>query len=300
MGSKIILTGSTGKLGSVILNNLLQLVPPSDIIASVYNPSGHQDLKDKGIDVRQGDFNNPETLVSTFKGGDKLLLISLPSRDDDYRIRAQTAAIDAAKKAGVKHIYYTSLNFADGSQAKVMKAHFATEDYIKNSGLDYTIIREGGYMDSYSIYLGFWNSSSNKVVVPGDGAVSFADRNELGEATAKLLVTDEFKNKIVTLAGPRAFTLKETTEILSTILKKDIEFEQVTEQEFIERNDALRDVAEWWATTYPSLANGDGAIIDDTLERLLGRTPRRFEEMLRSTLKEDPGASKEMDEWVSH
>ncbi|KAJ2962806.1 hypothetical protein NQZ79_g2159 [Umbelopsis isabellina] len=300
MGPKIILTGSTGKLGSAVLKNLLELVPPSDIIASVYNPSGHQDFKDKGIEVRKGDFNNPESLVSTFKGGDKLLLVSLPSRDDDYRIRSQTAAIDAAKKAGVKHIYYTSLNFADGSQAKVMKAHFATEDYLKASGVDYTIIREGGYMESYSIYLGFWNSSLDKVVVPGDGPVSFADRNELGEATAKLLVTDEFKNRIVTLTGARAYTLKETTEILSTILKKEIQFAKVSEQEFIEKNDAMRDVAVWWASTYPSLENGDGGLVDDTLERLLGRTPRRFEEMLRTTLKEDPGADKEMKEWANH
>ncbi|KAG2185851.1 hypothetical protein INT43_002289 [Umbelopsis isabellina] len=300
MGPKIILTGSTGKLGSAVLKNLLELVPPSDIIASVYNPSGHQDLKDKGIELRKGDFNDPKSLVSTFKGGDKLMLVSLPSRDDDYRIRAQTAAIDAAKKAGVKHIYYTSLNFADGSQAKVMKAHFATEDYLKASGVDYTIIREGGYMDSYSIYLGFWNSSLDKVTVPGDGPVSFADRNELGEATAKLLVTDEFKNRTVTLSGARAYTLKETTEILSTILKKDIQFEKVSEQEFIEKNAAIRDVAEWWASTYPSLEKGEGGMVDDTLERLLGRTPRRFEEMLRYTLKEDPAADKEMKEWTSH
>jgi uncharacterized protein YbjT (DUF2867 family) len=300
MGQKIILTGSTGKLGSSVLTNLLSLVPASDIIASVYNADGHQDLKDKGIDVRAGDFTNPASLAQTFKGGDKLFLVSLPSRDDDYRIRTQRDAIDAAKKAGVKHIYYTSLAFADGSEASVMKAHFATEEYLKQSGVDYTIIREGSYMESYPVYLGLYDTSSDKVIVPGDGQVAFADRSDLGEASAKIIASDDYRNKTVTLTGPRAYTLKETTAILSTILNKDISFHKVSDDEFLKYNADKKDVAEWWLSTYPSLERGDIALVDPTLEKLLGRKPRRFEDMLRDTLSSANSGNQELSDWVGH
>ncbi|GAB5586353.1 hypothetical protein Unana1_01253 [Umbelopsis nana] len=300
MGPKIILTGSTGKLGSEVLKHLLKLVPASDIIASVYNPDRHQHLKDLGVDVRRGDFTDPESLVQTFQGGDKLFLVSLPSRDDDYRIRTQRQAIDVAVKAGVKQIYYTSLAFADGSEASVMKAHFATEEYLKQSCMYYTIIREGSYMESYPVYLGLYETSSDKVVVPGDGPVAFADRAELGEATAKIIASDKYRGQTVTLTGSRAYTLKETTEILSTVLNKKITFHKVSEAEFLEHNADKRDVAEWWATTYPSLERGELALVDPTLEQLLGRKPRRFEDMLRDTLTSQDSGNQELSDWVSH
>jgi uncharacterized protein YbjT (DUF2867 family) len=300
MGRKIILTGTTGKLGSVVLSHLLKTLPPSDIIVSVYNPDGHQALKSKGVDVRAGDFNHPESLVSTYKGGDALFLVSLPSRDDDYRIKSQSQAIDAAKEAGVKHIYYTSLAFPDGSEANVMKAHFATEDYIKQSGLKYTIIREGSYMESYPVYLGLYDTSSDKVVVPGDGKVAFADRAELGEATAKIIASGEYVNETVTLTGDKAYSLKETTEIVSSILQKTISFNTVSTEEFLKHNADKHDVAEWWASTYPTLESGGLAAVDPTLEKLLGRKPRDFAEMLKETLSNRTAGDQELSEWSSH
>ncbi|KAG2189283.1 hypothetical protein INT44_004425 [Umbelopsis vinacea] len=300
MGRKIILTGTTGKLGSVVLQHLLKTLSPTDIIVSVYNPNGHQELKSKGVDVRAGNFQHPESLVATYQGGDALFLVSLPSRDDEYRIKSQTQAIDAAKKAGVKHVYYTSLAFPDGSEANVMKAHFATEDYLKQCGLNYTIIREGSYMESYPVYLGLYETSSDKVVVPGDGKVAFADRTELGEATAKIIASGEYVNETVTLTGDKAYSLRETTEILSSILQKKIEFHKVSTEEFLKYNADKYEVAKWWATTYPTLESGGLGVVDPTLERLLGRKPRDFTEMLKETLSNQNAGDQELSEWSSH
>jgi NAD(P)H dehydrogenase (quinone) len=300
MGRKIILTGATGKLGSVVLKNLLTLVPPADIIVSVYNLEGYQELTSKGVDVRAGDFNDPASLVSTFKGGDAFFLVSLPSLDDEYRIRTQAQAIDAAKKAGVKHIYYTSLGFPDGSGANVMRAHYATEDYLKKSGLKYTIIREGSYMESYPVFLGLYDTSADKVVVPGDGKIAFADRTELGEATANIIASGEHINETVLLTGGKAYSLKETTEILSSILQKEITFHKVSEVEFLEHNADKLDVAKWWVTTYPTIENGGLATVDPTLEKLLGRKPRLFEDMLKDTLSNPNAGNQELAEWSSH
>jgi NAD(P)H dehydrogenase (quinone) len=300
MGPKTILTGTTGKLGSEVLKHLLQLVPASDIIVSAYNPDGHQDLKDKGVEVRAGDFNDPESLVPTFKGGEALLLMSLPSRDDEYRIQTQTQVIDVAKKAGVKHIYYTSLAFGEGSDARVMKAHYATEKYLEDADISYTIIRQGPYMSSYPLYLGLYETTSDTVAVPGDGKVAFATREDLGEATAKIIASGEYNGETVTLTGSKAYSLQEVTQLLSQVLKKDIAFHKVSEEEFLERNADKGDVAEWWLSTYPTLENGGLATVDPTLERLLGRKPRQLEELLRDTLPNAKAGDQELAQWVSH
>ena len=128
---------------------------------------------------------------TAFAGGDKLLLVSYPSIAYEIRVKSHIAAIDAAKRAGIKHVYYTSLMFADDSQAAVMQAHLDTEKYLKESGLTYTILREGIYSESYPLYFGFWSpgEGNDEVLVPySDGGIAWVSREDLGEGTAKIMV----------------------------------------------------------------------------------------------------------------
>lgn len=158
----------------------------------MYNPAGATpEIKESGVEIRQGDFSKPETLDVAFKGGDKLLIVSYPSIAYDIRVKSHIAAIDAAKRVGIKHVYYTSLMFAGDSQAAVMQAHLDTEKYLKESGLAYTIIREGIYSESYPLYFGYWNPSrGSEVKVPdGDGGIAWACREDLGEGTARLMIS---------------------------------------------------------------------------------------------------------------
>ena len=100
-------------------------------------------------------------------------------------------AIDAAKRAGIKHVYYTSLAFAGDSVAAVMQAHIDTERYLRESGLTYTILREGIYSESYPLYFGFWDPKAGEddVVIPhSDGGIAWVCREDLGEGTAKIMV----------------------------------------------------------------------------------------------------------------
>ena len=164
----------------------------SDVVVSLYNPSGATpEITQSGVEVRKGDFSNPETLDTAFAGGDKLLIVSYPSIAYEIRVTNHLAAIDAAKRVGIKHIYYTSVIFADDSQAVVMQAHLDTEKYLKESGLTYTIIREGLYSESYSLYFGYWSPGrgSAEVKVPyGDGGIAWVCREDLGEGTARAMI----------------------------------------------------------------------------------------------------------------
>lgn len=151
----IVVTGATGNLGSEVLKHLVTLLPPSDIIVSYSNVSKPpSEPKSAGVQLRHGDFAHPETLATTFAGADALFLVSYPGISHDTRVRMHRNAIDGAKTAGIKRVYYTSLAFASDSGAAVMAAHLNTEAYIKQSGLQWTIIREGIYSHSFPLYLG--------------------------------------------------------------------------------------------------------------------------------------------------
>ena len=143
--------------------------------------------------------------------------------DEALREKQHTGAIDAAIRAGVRRIVYTSLAF-ETAESHVMRPHLATEEYLKkchlelgDSKFNYTILREGIYAESYSVFLGFWSPGKDEVVVSGDGPVAFAAREDLAEATAKVLAreNDRDRNATILLSGERAFTLREVTEIFS-------------------------------------------------------------------------------------
>jgi uncharacterized protein YbjT (DUF2867 family) len=122
---------------------------PSDIRISLYNPAGAPPVvQSSGVEIRKGNFKDPSSLLHAFEGTEKLLLISHPTIAHKERVDAHKNAIDAAKQVGVKHLYYTSLGFSGDSVTNVMKAHMDTEAYLKESGMDYTIIREGLYTES--------------------------------------------------------------------------------------------------------------------------------------------------------
>ncbi|KAI0090500.1 hypothetical protein BDY19DRAFT_991945 [Irpex rosettiformis] len=217
------------------------LLQANDIIVSLHNPSGAPpSLLQSGVEIRQGDYTQPSTLDSAFAGGDKLLLISYPSIAYTIRVQSHIAAIDAAKRVGIKHIYYTSLMFAGDSQADVMQAHLATERYLKESGVGYTVVREGIYSESWALYFGYWNPDRGSVVkVPyGDGGVAWVCREDLGEGTARVMVEDTYVNQTIRFTGSKAWTLSELAQLISTTLKLEtpLKLEVVSLEEFKKSN----------------------------------------------------------------
>ncbi len=159
---------------------------------SLYNPSGATPLiKESGVEIRRGDYGDPASLDAAFAGADKLLIVSYPTTTYELRVQRHKSAIDAAKRAGVAHVYYTSFALAGDSVAAVMRAHIDTERYLKESGLTYTVLREGIYSESYPLYFGFFDPAEGKeeIVVPhSDGPIAWVTREDLGEGTANIMV----------------------------------------------------------------------------------------------------------------
>jgi hypothetical protein len=225
------------------------------------------------------------------------------------------AAIDAAIKDGVKHIFYSSLAFArDGPpayKAHVMLAHLDTEAYLASlisPTFSYTVVRQGLYSESLPVYTSNFDlekarsssESSLTIKIPLDGAgpgVSWAKRDELGEATARLLKDYSmdpssfgFINKLLILSGPKEYTLDETAEVFSRVLDKDVKIQQVTVDEYVGqagvgyRSDST-ELDRLWATAFEGIRQGETATVTGHLRELLGREPESFETTIRGMLK---------------
>ncbi|KAH9831866.1 NmrA-like family protein [Rhodofomes roseus] len=305
--TKYVLTGATGGLGSQTLLFLLHLVPASDIIVSLHNPAGASPtIVSSGVEVRKGDYADPASLRTAFAGADKLFLVSYPSIAHELRVRMHKNAIDAATAVGIKHVYYTSLAFGFGAQralvppgeqesvAEVMQAHLDTEAYLKQSGLTYTIIREGIYSESYPLYFGFWSASesSDEVVVPhGDGGIAWVNRPDLGEGTARIIAAESgYENRTLLLSGTRIITLSALASTISALLNRPVRLKVVSEDEYVAAHTGRpgprgeADFLRKWATTYRALVRGECAVADPTLKEILGREPTPFDETVREML----------------
>lgn len=228
-------------------------------------------------------------------------------------------AIDAARRSGVKHIFYSSLAFGgdltDHSVAHVMGAHLATERYLANlpGRFTYTAIREGVYSESYPMYMGGFDiqqaqhsdpsdNKNDEIAIPHDGSgpgIAWAKRDELGEATAKMIVhcaTDQmgfpYLNRVVLLSGPREVSLRESVETIAGVLLppgREIRIRQVSVDEFVELPWSRRalscrgvNLAREWATAWDAIRRGECAVVSPVLENVLGREPEDFAVTIRN------------------
>ncbi|OAL37785.1 hypothetical protein AYO20_02962 [Fonsecaea nubica] len=297
----IVLTGTTGHLGSRVLDTLLRqkLIPPSRLVISSSHPDKVSPAaRDAGIEIRHGDFTSPGSLAASFKGADALFLVSFPSPSVDRWLHHK-AAIDAAKQAGVKTVIYTSLMFGGktglDSIAGVQQAHIKTIEYLTHSGLQYVIVREGIYAESWWLYAGFQPQKFKKgdageirFVIPNDGPVAWVTWDDLGEATAKILQNyEKYLGQTLSLTGPRATSISDVAKLVEEHTGRQVKVDIVGREEAeryhkVEKKSVPEDnfwVVESWSGWHDGIAKGETATVDPMIGEILGRPPRGIEEM---------------------
>lgn len=187
----IIFTGATGQLGRAIVNKLIERVPAIQVGASVRNPEKANDLAALGVRVRRGDFDDPASLSHAFEGGTQVLIVSSnASASGGDPLAQHRSAIEAARAAGVGRIVYTSHMAASSASAfPPMLDHAATEDMLRQSGLAWSVLRNGFYAESGMLLMGD-ALQTGMLEAPVDGKVSWTAHADLAEAAA-IILTDE-------------------------------------------------------------------------------------------------------------
>lgn len=266
------ITGATGRLGRLVIQDLLQSVAPGEIVAAVRNPDKAADLAAAGVQVRHADYDRPDTLAAAFKDVDRLLLVS--SSEVNGRVPQHRAVIDAAKAAGVTLLAYTSILHADSSPAKLAREHRETEAILAACGLPAVLLRNGWYTENYLMALQPAPAHGAMLGSAGDGRVSLAARADYAAAAAKVLTAPDGGARVYELAGDDAWTLSDLAAEISRQAGKPVVYRDLPEADYeaaLVGAGLPAALAELLADAEARVA--DGALLDEgrALSRLIGR-----------------------------
>lgn len=283
---KILVTGASGQLGRLVVPWLAKRLPAGKLVAMVRDPDAAQDLAAAGAEIRQGSYDDPAALDRAFEGVGKILFIS--GNEVGQRLRQHGNVIDAAKRAHVSLLAYTSILHADVSPLALTVEHRETEDLIKVSGVPFTLLRNGWYFENYTANIGTVLQHNAVIGCAQDGRISAATRQDYAEgAAAVLLSAEDQAGKIYEFAGDNAFTLAEYAAEITRKFGKSIAYHDLPESEY----KALlvkAGVPDVYAGVFADSDAGaaKGALFDDsrTLSRLIGRPTTSLPDVIDAAL----------------
>lgn len=281
----IAITGASGQLGQLVVEELLKTVAADQLVAIVRNPAKIKPFAERGVQVRAASYEDKAALVQALAGVEKLLLIS--SSEVGQRAVQHRNVIEAAKEAGVKLIAYTSLLHADSSPLGLADEHIATEKMLNESGIPFVLLRNGWYTENYLASVPPALQHGAFIGSAGNGKIASATRADYAAAAAKVITLENQGGKVYELAGDHGWTLSELTAELTKQSGKTVVYQNLAEADF---KAALlgAGLPEGLAAL---LANSDvgasqGGLFDDSrqLSALIGRPTTTLEESIRAAL----------------
>ena len=286
----IVVTGATGKLGTLILNALLARMPAERIGASTRDPDKAEGLARAGVRVRHGDFADGASLHHAFEGATQVLLVS--SNAEAYggdTLAQHRAAIEAARDAGVQRIVYTSHMGASTTSAfRPMHNHAATEAMLSSCGVPWTALRNGFYAEAGAAILGDVRQTRT-VAAPVDGRVSWTAHADLAAAAAVILSEQGlFDGPTPALTAGEALDMQDLVELAAELIDVPVERRVVDDDAF--RSQTIdRGVPAAYADIQLGLFRasraGEFARVDPTLGRLIDRAPISMRDVLATRLQ---------------
>ncbi len=293
---KIIVTGASGQFGHAAAKMLLEKVPAEDLVFLSRMPENLADLAETGAQGRRADFDDPSTLRAAMVGGVRMLLISTVRVGS--RVEQHTAAVEAAKAQGVKHVVYTSLLGVrtPGNPSVEGYDHIATERMIEQSGLAWTFLRDSLYSDAVATAMAIPAlQSGHKPENAGDGRVPVVSRNDCVATAVGVLTQEGHADKAYDVTGPELWTLPAAMALVSQMAGKPIAVERVDDEGMFAYFDSLgvprkaSDVvpdgpipwaSEGMVTFGQSIREGFMDVASDDVERITGRPPRSLRSVL--------------------
>jgi NAD(P)H dehydrogenase (quinone) len=283
--------GATGQLGSRVIQSLLeQGASPSEIIVSVRTPAKAQDWAAQGIVVRQANYDNQETMIEAFKDTDVLLLIPTTALVEP-RIQQHYKALKAAKASGVKRAVFVSLTTARlDSKFQITPFLIYGESKLRLSGLDWTILRNGMYLDPIAHWMPELINMGRLPYPVKSGKIAYVSRDDLARAIASVCLNNGHSKKVYELTGPQALALSELAEIITNVTGKSIKFESVTDEQYAkvcrEGKEVLTGYSiEILTSLYHAVDNGEFGTVTNHIEQLTGMPPESVETYLHRLLE---------------
>ena len=279
----IVVPATSGHLGRLIVTELLDRgVPAGDIVAGARNLDAITDLAEAGVRTTVIDYDDPSTVEAALSSGDTFVLIS--GKDLANRQRQHADAIAAAKRAGAGHIVYTSGLRAAQSPSPIAASHAPTEDDVRDSGLPFTIVRNGWYTENYAATIPAVRDSGVLLASVGEGRVASATRRDFAQAVGAVVTSDGHLGKTYELSGDVAWDYSDLAAALSEVLGREVAYQAVSSEDHLQVLKGAgvpEQFAEMGVAVDAGIAAGAFAYQNGDLARLIGRPTTPLVEGLR-------------------
>lgn len=280
----IAVTGASGQLGRLVADQLLATVDPSEVVLLTRDPSKLAAYAERGATVREADFAEPEALAEALAGVDRMLLISTDIVG--ARLEGHLAAIDAASRAGVRHVAYTSIpEPTPDNPSGVVPDHAATEDALRASGLAWTMLRNNLYAEMQVDTINQAAASGQLFTNTGDGGAAYVTRADCAAVAAAVLTGDGHEGQVYDVTGPAAITAKDFAALAERVAGRPIEVLNVDDEAYRDGLVAAGVPAEFaplLVSFGTSIRLGKLSRVTDVVERVGGRTPTPLADLVRS------------------
>ncbi len=284
---KIAIVGATGSYGGKAIEHLLERgVKPADILAVYRNEKKAIPLKEKGLEIRYGDYQQASFGPEVFQGAEKLLFISGIDPDNLTRIKDHIVVVDAARQAGIKHIVYTGLAYPERASLGMESVHVATECAIRAAAIPYTFLRNTFYTEYFLVPQELKRAvNSGKLFTLAKGKkINFVSRGDMAKAAAVVLTTDGHINKTYEITAPNAYSYHDIANILAEVSGRKVECVETAREQYAAYLTELGVPAEqqMWDSgmMQPGFADGWGETTDPALANLIGadsiKTPKQI------------------------
>ncbi|PYB72302.1 SDR family oxidoreductase [Rhizobium wuzhouense] len=229
---RLFVTGSTGELGRLVIEELLNRVPANSIVAGVRSPD-HEMAKHfsaRGVEIRVADYSRPESLSSAFEGIDRLLMIS--STAGANRVAQHHNVINAAKAANVGLVAYTSLLHADQATSGLGEDHILTEAALRTSGLPFVLLRHGWYVENHTLSVPPALQYGAVIGSAGLGRFSSATRADYAAADSVVLTLDGQEGRVYELAGDESYDLADLANTIASAAGRPVTYQDMPKAKF--------------------------------------------------------------------
>jgi NAD(P)H dehydrogenase (quinone) len=284
MSGSILVSGAGGHLGRRVVELLLERKPGAQIVATTRKPESLADLAARGVDVRRADFDDEASLPSAFAGVEHALIISTDKLDQPgQRVLQHRNAINAAAKAGVKHLTYTSIINPLNSKIILSKDHAETEAALGKSGLAFTVLRDNMYSDFLFSTVQRAIASGTLVDAKGAGKVGYVTREDCATIAAAVLLEAPPGNQILDVTGPQSIGSVELAALISELSGRKVEHQSIALSALVDgivQHGLPRPVAEIYASFDAGIAAGELDVASDHVERFTGRKPKSLRDFL--------------------
>jgi NAD(P)H dehydrogenase (quinone) len=279
----LVITGASGHLGHLVANELLERIPAAELVLVTRHTEALRDFSERGVTVRHGDFDDPASLPEAFAGGERMLLIS--TLVVGRRTAQHRAAIEAAVAAGVRHVVYTSFPnpVADHPTGPVAIEHAETEQLLHESGLEWTVLRNGTYAE-LQIPAGALAVAGGKLYSnAGDGLLVPIARSDCAAAAAAVLTSDGHAGMTYDVTGPEALSQADIVAAISEVSGRPVELISVSDHTLLwglTRNGVPKAVARAIVDFGKAIREGYYDVTSDAVQSLTGHAPRSLRDVL--------------------